>query len=417
MSVRAIFVRTLAFALAACMLAGAATPSFAQEKEGEEGKREAPVIDPTTGKKLSEAIDALNASKYDEANAILSKLNIDKLSPYERSRVEQIWASIAQSKNDYPGALKHMRAAIDSGGLNEVEAAQAQYQIAQMYIAQEQWKEGLEELKKWFATATNPNSSAYYLMAVAYYQLKDFKNAIPAAEKAIELSEKPQESWLQLLLALRLQNEQYGEAVPILKRLVALVPDKKGYWLQLSAVNSELEKYDDAAVAMQLAYEMGLLTEDSEIRRLSELLLFVGIPYRAGTFLEKGIEEKKVKADQKAYETLANCWIAARDYEKAIEPLGRAAQLHTSGDLYVRLAEVQVQRENYGAAAEALQRALDKGQLKDTGNAKLLMGIALYSDKKVAEARTWFERAREHPQERKQADAWLQHIAAELSQG
>ena len=416
MRLRIALARALAgVALSALLLASVSNTAFAQEeKKEEEGKREAPVVDPTTGKKLTDAIEALNAGKYDDAKALLSKLNVDKLSPYERSRYEQIFASVAQAQDDFPGALKHIQAALASGGLNDQEMEQTRYQIAQIYIAQEQWKEGLAALKEWFATAQNPNSAAYYLMAVAYYQLKDYKNAIPAAEKAIELSEKPQESWLQLLLALRLQNEQYAEALPILKRLLNTAPDKKTYWVQLSAVNSELQKYDEAVSAMQLAYMAGILTEDAEIRRLSELLLYTGIPYRAAQFLDKAINENKVKGDQKAFETLSNCWIAAREYEKATKPLGRAAELSANGELYVRLAEVHMQREEWPQAQDALQRALDKGQLKDSGNVKLLMGIALYSQKKTRDAVSWFQQAREHAPQRKSADGWLQHINSEI---
>jgi tetratricopeptide (TPR) repeat protein len=411
---RVVFARTLAAALlSAFALASASGSVAAQEQQQEEGKREAPVIDPTTGKKLSDAIEALNAGKYAEAKALLAKINPERLSPYERSRVEQIHASVAQAEGDYASALKHIQAAIASGGLNEQETSQAKYQVAQIAIAQEKWQEGLNALKDWFATATNPNSAAYYLMAVAYYQLKDYKNAIPAAEKAIELSDKPQESWLQLLLALRLQNEQYAEALPILKRLLNAAPDKKSYWLQLSAGNSELQKYDDAVSAMEVAYRGGILTEAAEIKRLSELLLFVGIPYRAAQLLSKAIDDDKVKGDKKTYETLANCWIAAREYDKATQPLSRAAQLHENGDLYVRLAEVLMQREKWPEASDALQNALDKGKLKDTGNTKLLMGIAMYSQKKPQEARTWFQQAREYPNERKAADGWLQHLSAE----
>jgi tetratricopeptide (TPR) repeat protein len=410
------FAKALAAAiLAAFVLVSLSGPVGAEEKKDEESKREAPVIDATTGKKLSDAIEALNAGKYDDAKALLAKLNPEKLSPYELSRVEQIYASIASGQNDFAGALKHIQAALASGGLNEQETSQAKYQVAQIYIAQEKWKEGLDAMKEWFATATNPNGSAYYLMAVAYYQLKDYKNAVPAAEKAIELTEKPQESWLALLLALRLQQDQYAEALPILRRLVSQAPDKKSYWLQLSAVNSELQKFDDAVSAMQLAYMAGILTEDAEIRRLSELLLYVGIPYRAAQFLSKAIDDGKVKGDQKAYETLANCWIAAREYDKAAQPLGKAAELHPNGDLYVRLAEVLMQREKWPAAQDALQHGIDKGGLKNTGNAKLLMGIAIYSQKKPQEALKWFQQARDYPEQRKQADGWVQHINAELA--
>ena len=399
--------------MSALLLMSVSNAAFAQEEKKDEGKREAPVVDPTTGKKLSDAIEALGAGNYDAAKAQLAKLNVDKLSPYERSRYEQIFASVAQGQNDYPGALKHIQAAIASGGLNEQETQQAKYQIAQRAIAQEHWKEGLDALKEWFQTAQNPNSAAYYLMAVAYYQLKDYKNAIPAAEKAIELSEKPQESWLQLLLALRLQNEQYAEALPVLKRLINQAPDKKTYWVQLSAVNSELQKYDDAVAAMQLAYMAGLLTEDAELRRLSELLLYTGIPYRAAQFLDKAITDNKVKGDQKAYETLSNCWIAAREYDKAVKPLSQAASMAGNGELYMRLAEVHLQREQWPQAEEALQKALQKGELKDTGNAKLMMGIALYSEKKTQDALQWFRQATEYAAQRKSAQGWIDHINSE----
>jgi tetratricopeptide (TPR) repeat protein len=411
------FVKAVAAVLAAFALASVSRIAAAQEQKEDSGKREAPVIDQTTGKKMSDAIEALNAGKYADAKALLSKINLDKLSPYERSRIEQIYASISQAEGDYAGVLKHIQAAIASGGLNEQEVSAAKYQLAQVAIAQEKWQEGLNALKEWFATAQNPNGAAYYLMAVAYYQLKDYKNAIPAAEKAIELSDKPQESWLQLLLALRLQQDQYAEALPILKRLLAASPDKKSYWLQLSAVNSELQKYDEAVSAMEIAYRGGILTEDGEIRRLSELLLYVGIPYRAATTLQKAIEDDKVKGDKKTYETLANCWIAAREYDKATQPLAQAASLHENGDLYVRLAEVFMQREKWPEAQDALQHALDKGKLKDTGNTKLLMGIAVYSQDKPKEARTWFQQASEYANEKKAALGWLQHIDSEQNSG
>ena len=99
-------------------------------------------------------------------------MNLDKLSPYEKSRVYQIYASIAGAQNDYDGVRKNMQLAISSGGLNDEEQQEARYQIAQMFIAQERWQDGINALNEWFTTAVNPNSTAYYLLAVAYYQLK-----------------------------------------------------------------------------------------------------------------------------------------------------------------------------------------------------------------------------------------------------
>ena len=87
--------------------------------------------------------------------------------------------------------------------------------------------------------------------------------------------------------------------------------------------------------------------------------------------------------------------------------------MHENGDTFVRLAEVQLQRQEWAGAADALQKALSKGGLKDTGNTQLLMGIALYSNKQPKEARNWFEKAATHDKQKTQAQAWIKHIDAD----
>ena len=251
-----------------------------------------------------------------------------------------------------------MQSAIASGGLNDEEIQEARYQIAQMYIAQEKWQEGINALNEWFATAVNPNSTAYYLLAVAYYQLKKPDQALVPAQKAVDLTETPRESWLQLLLALRIEKEQYDEAIPLLKRLVMADPSKEAYWVQLSAVNRQLERYDDSLAVLEVANLAGLLTTDSDLRPLTDLEAFVGIPYRAATNLDKFIAKGTIKPDEKAYERLAFSWIEAREYKKAVAPLQKAGEMHDTGDTYVRLAEVQLQRQDWAGAARRACRRL-----------------------------------------------------------
>ena len=161
---------------------------------------------------------------------------------------------------------------------------------------------------------------------------------------------------------------------------------------------------------MQLAYSAGLVTEDAEIRRLADLLLFNDVPYRGATVLETAIENKTVKVDDKLYEKLANCWIAAAEYDRAIPPLQRAAELSGTGDLFVRLGEVQVQREDWEGAIAALQRGLEKGQLRDTGSAQMMMGLALFNQKNFREAREWFNRSRTSEKHRKLSNDYIELI-------
>ncbi|MSQ98046.1 MAG: tetratricopeptide repeat protein [Xanthomonadales bacterium] len=383
----------------------------AEEKKGE--KAPAPSIDAATGKILTEAIDALNAEQYTVAAAVIARLSMDKLSPYERGRVEQILATIADSQENYPSAQAHLQAAVDSGGLNEQEISQARYQIAQLYLAQEKWKEGAAAMEAWISTATKPNSSAYYLLAVAYYQQELYKQALGPAQKAVDLAEKPQESWIQLVLALHLQEEHWTQAVPLLVRLINMHPDKKSYWVQLSSVYGQMEKYPQALATMQLAYDNGLIVDNGEILRLVDLLLFNNVPYRCGTILEESIAKKTVKIDTKLYQKQSDCWIAAREYEKAIGPLGKAAKLSSNGDLFVRLGEVQIQRNEWSAASDAISQGLNKGNLKDTSYAQLMLGIALFNQKKLTQAADYFQKAKSSGKQRKTAEGYLQLIKAQ----
>ena len=250
-------------------------------------------ISAATGEVLNGAIEALNAERYDEATNAIATLDRESLSPFERSRVEQILFNVAYKQERFGDARAHLQSAIDAGGLNAQEVSQARYQSAQLFMQEKRWSEGEAALEEWLATATRPNPSAQYLLAVARYQSNDFDGALAPARAAVELQEQPQESQLSLLASLHLQAERYHDAVPVLQRLTIVAPAKKTYWLQLSSVYGQLEDYTNSAAIMQLAHNAGLLTEDAELRRFADLLLFTDQPERAATVLEEAAQLTK----------------------------------------------------------------------------------------------------------------------------
>ena len=388
--------------------------SRAGSRNGDEEAAQSTSIDAQTGKIINEAIELMNVNDYAAAGQKIGTLRLDRLSPYERGRVEQILFNITYQQENYEEARGHLQKAIDSGGLNAQEIDSARYQAAQLYMQEDKWREAAAAFEEWFKTALNPNSAAYYYLAAAYYQQEDFARALAPAKKAVELMDpaKPNESWLSMLAALYLNREEYREAIPLLQQLIEAAPDKKSYWIQLSSVYVQTEDYASGLAVMQLAYNAGLLSEDSDLRRLADLLLFNDVPYRGALILEAAIENKSVTLDEKLYEKLANCWIAAAELDRSIAPLERAAELSSTGDLFVRLGEVHVQREDWAAAIAAAQRGVDKGQLKDSGSAQLMLGIAHYRQNELDDAVPFLQRARQSEKHRQIAESYLQVIAA-----
>jgi tetratricopeptide (TPR) repeat protein len=243
--------------------------------------------------------------------------------------------------------------------------------------------------------------------------MEDLDAALEPARKSVELADPPQEGALQLLLAIHLTRQDYAAAQPIMLELVERYP-KKIYWVQMSTLYGAQGDYEKALAFLQLANHQGMLTEDEEVRRLAQLMLARDVPHPAALLLEQAFAEKRVEEDTNSLELLSTAWIQARDFDKALAPLERAAALASDGKLYIRLAQVQLQREEEAKAEEAVRHALEKGGLPSPGDAQILMGMAIFSQERPQEALSWFARAREHAQTREEAEIWIQYVQQQM---
>jgi tetratricopeptide (TPR) repeat protein len=408
---RPTLIRMLGIVIAAAAPSVLAQPSAHAPRSGQAAQK---VMDPATGKVLNEAIELLNAKDFEGAAQKLAELRADRLSPYERSKVEQVRFNIAFGAGSVAEAREHLAAAVAAGGLNAEEIAQARYQDAQLLLMESHWGEGAAALEDWLRTADNPNSAAYYLLAVAYYQNGDFDRALAPARQAVELTDEPKEPWMQLLLALRLQRQEYADAARLLQQLIVQAPGKRSYFMQLSSVYGQMHDYESALAIMQVAYDAGLLNDDPNIRRLADLLLLNHLPYRGAQVLEAALDADTMTPDAQLYEKLATCWIAAGELDRAVLPLRRAGELSSSGEPYLRLGEVELQRQDWPAAESALRGAVAKGGLRDAGNAPFLLGVALFNQGRLTEARASFVEAEHSSQHREAARAYLRVIESRL---
>jgi tetratricopeptide (TPR) repeat protein len=367
-----------------------------------------------TGKRLNAAFEQVQAERFAEAEVELQKLRVASLNPIERAKYHQIYAYVENGRKNPDAARGHLEQALVEEALTPDDQARVHSDIASLFLGESKWEKAVEHLQKFLEIHESPPATTYYLLALAYFQMEDLGNARIAAEKAIELGKPPQEGAFQLLLAIRLTKQEYAEAEPVLLELIQRYP-KKIYWTQLSTLFGAQADYEKALVYLELANLQGFLTEDEELRRLTQLLLARDLPYPAAQLLEKALREKQLREDADSFELLSTAWIQARDFEKALPPLQKAAALSTDGKLYVRLAQVYLQREELDQAEAALRSALEKGGLPSPGDAQLLMGITLFGQKRPQEALTWFARAREHGETREEAETWLKHIEQQIA--
>lgn len=361
---------------------------------------------------LAAAAEATDEAEPGEAAALLNRLEGARMNPHERALVQRLKGFVLYTDGDVEGAIEAFKVALAQEMLNVDDEARLRFNIAQLYASLQKWPETIQAIHEWLPWVREVDPLAYYLLAIAHFQLDEFDEATRWAEKAVDSTPEPKEGWLQLLAALYVQEEDYAKATPVLEELVLRYP-RKLYWVQLSLIYGALENYKHSLAVQQVAYLQGLLTDDKELRRLARSYLFAELPYQAAKVLEKGIAEGRIEPDAEAYEMLANSWVAAREYDRSLEPLQKAASLSDDGDLYVRLGQVHLQREEWSQAAEMFHKALEKGGLDQRGNALLLLGISYYNDERVSQARRYFARAVEDDRSRPEAQRWLKHLDTE----
>lgn len=86
-------------------------------------------MSPRVGEAFNAAVTALNTGRFDKAGGAIGKLRLDRLSSFERGKVERVLFNVAYAEKDFPAARRHLVNALESGGLNEAETAAAREQI------------------------------------------------------------------------------------------------------------------------------------------------------------------------------------------------------------------------------------------------------------------------------------------------
>lgn len=401
--------------VACMMLAGSLlTPAGAAEcvKEKAEGGE----MSESTYATVQSAMELLGKNKTGEAIDKLGKI-ADSGSEYEKSMVNYNLGIAHSSKNDFQSAAKAFAKALAANGLPQAQREQVQYNLGQLYIVTGQYDDGIKTLQEYITKACGAISSeAHIFLASALSERKRYAEAVPQIDLAISKSKQPKEQWVQMKLAINYELKDFKACAEALVQLIGLVPEKPDYWKQLSTIFYEMKSDAESVAVLALADRQGFIQKPNEVKNLYSVYMMLEVPYKAGLLMQEAIEKNRLPTDEANLSSMADAWINAREMPRAEATLKKLAAMSEKGDYYYKLGAMYGDNERWTESKEMLQKALQKGGIKRTGEVWMRLAVAHYGMKDTQGAIAALQKAIAFEESRKQAGEWLRALGGQAAQ-
>ena len=406
--------------VAGALLLGSASDIFAQKKkDGSEKKtKETVAMSQAVYEDLTEIQELVEAKDYASAQRLSDKLRTKKsLSPYELAQIWNLSAYSYYLQERYADAIKAYDQVMAQPELPEALMLSTLKTKAQLQFTQEDYEGALKTIRQLMASISEPSADVLMLEGQALFQLARYDEALKPIRSAIDMYREqgrtPKENWLLLLRVIYFEQKDYDSMIDVVKELIVYYP-KDTYILTLAGIYSELGDTKKQLALTEVLYEKGFLTSASHITNLANLYLLHGLPYKAAVLLEKEMGEEIVESNERNLRLLSQAWYQAREDQKAIPPLERAAKLSDDGSLYVRLGQAHINLEQWAEASAALQKGLKLGGLKRNDTANIMLGMALFNQKRLEQARRAFTKAASDKRSKRTATQWIAYVDSEI---
>ena len=369
---------------------------------------------------LTAAQELVEAKQYAQADAAIQQLlgRGDSLSPYETAQIWNLTAYSYYLQERYSDAIRAYDRVMQQPELPEALVLSTLKTKAQLQFTVEDYQGALATAQDLRRRVSEPSADIYMLIGQAHFQLGDYGAALEPIKTAVDMTRAqgntPKENWLLLLRVIYYEKRDFPNMIAVLEELITHYP-KDTYLLTLAGAHSELEDTKKQLVIVETLYEAGFIKAPGQIVNLANLYLLHQTPVKAARLLDREMSAGVVEETERNLRLLSQAWYTAREDEKSIPPLARAAELSGDGELYVRLAQSHLNLENWGEAAQAVRRGLQAGGLKRDDTANIMLGMALFNQEKYAEARTAFERASRDERSRRAAQQWISYVESEIA--
>ena len=366
-----------------------------------------------TRQQLGEAQALYEQAKYAEGlQSMQTLLKQRRLTDYEKALAYQLQAYLFAGNDQLAEAANAFDTALKFDALEESVSLNLRFNLAQILVAQEQYKKAIPQLETWLQKTKKVSTQQNVLIATTYYFAKKYQLASNYINLALQQDNKPARQNYELALAIYLAGKENHKAIEILHTALAQYPDDENFWKQLANLYRQADQQQLAVASLQTAYDAKLL-QKTEIVNLAKMLFYLDTPYAAAELLKKSLQTKQLEPSVENTRLLAECLLAARDYLPSAQVFGEAARLAKDGNLYVRQAEILLEREQWSKVIAALKHAFQTETLDDEDRARILLGIANYESGNIPAAKDAFVQVSTSGKQHKTAIQWLRLISSE----
>jgi len=356
-------------------------------------------------KEMTAAQKALQAGQWAEALKNLEAAQTKSgLTPFDEMSIYRFEGFANVKLNSLKAAQVAFEKSLATGAASAEDKASITRTLFGISASTNQFQKTIEYGKEMSDAGTaTPNDLA--IIAQSYFQLKDCKSSGVWADKAVAASRKAGEAPKENLFLFKLQcASDAGDnaaMVPVLNELIRL-NNKSTYWNTLLRIERQEERDDHNTLMLyRVMYDTGAMNAGGDYIEMAQLLGDAALPAEAQTVLEKAMSSGLIKDEQKERTNrLLNSFKTRADADKKGQAqLDAEASKNPAGELDTKLGEVYYGFGDYQNAVTAINRGLQKGQIKHQDEAYVYLGRAQVALKSTADAKKAFAGLKTVPNE------------------
>ncbi|MFN7055039.1 hypothetical protein [Hyphomonas sp.] len=337
---------------------------------------------------------AMTNKDFNTAAARLQTLQTMELNCYERIAIVRLGAYVKLERGDRRGAVQDLLSLINMGAIPQDQMASTYYNIAQIYLQEEDLRQALEYMTRWQRAGGRPDRTQKWQLAVLNQRADNYAEAVRWAEEVRrEDGSRFDQQLYDLLLFLYDRTNNNAKVAEILEVLVERNPQERRYWDAIAGNLFQANQEQRAFEVQKAMYLAGLLRTEEEIMRIVNFYNRLDAPYHAARILEKEMNAGRIQKTVERLDLLANLYQVAREHEKAIPVIRQAAEMGGGGAMYERLGASYNELGRWAETEEALTRALNTPGIRDRAAAWVRIGQSRYERNDRSGAREAFRQA------------------------